>query len=267
MKDPARDRSEALDEHEPEPRGRLKEVSFYLSMVALIFSVPIAFVNVLSQLKGSEIEVIGPDRLLLYKKTEQNKEILSIAVPLLFLNQSPEHTDLLLSASLRPLPGEPEFPKSALIISAQENWSLDESVCRSRQCLDLHDLQLVEDQVPVLELPPGSSRHRYVSFKLRDTVDCKAKHPNCARYRDMTAALKQLEGKRLQIELKLTFFSDGERTISCTGRIAPERKNIDRPVVQPAGSAAPPMRDGKPKVYGWSTMACLDRSISGEPLL
>jgi hypothetical protein len=215
-------------------------------LAAFQLSVVIALISAFYAARGPEIVVQAPEQVLLYRDGEKDNAVLVIAARVVLINSASEHGEVLVSGTILPQRGGPEFKLGGIIrpVFTAAARAADECEVGSR-CFELKGLSVAERIDDIVHLPGGSARADYLSFPLT-TWNCAGRREECQRYSDFQAALSTLADRQFQPRLVLEFHGDGGRTITCeTGQI--DRKYLN--------------------TIGWQTLACDRKHVSPAPLL
>jgi hypothetical protein len=228
--------SEITVESKLEKKASLRS-KITLSLAAFIMSMTITIINAYSSLRGSDIVVDG----------NGINSVLSFATRFDMINASADHGDVLLEASLRVGTKGPVFAHSAAVKpvftgrskEAAGNCALD------MRCIALTGLLIVEQPDAMIDLGGGAARTISLAFPAA-AWNCKGPAEQCARYGSFEKAITAIGAQPLDLNFIINFNSDGHRRIICRGK-TPNADYLGK--------------------FGWISLACDQRSISGGPLI
>jgi hypothetical protein len=238
--------SEITVESKLEKKASLRS-KITLSLAAFIMSMTITIINAYSSLRGSDIVVVPPKQVILYRDGNGINSVLSFATRFDMINASADHGDVLLEASLRVGTKGPVFAHSAAVKpvftgrskEAAGNCALD------MRCIALTGLLIVEQPDAMIDLGGGAARTISLSFPAA-AWNCKGTAEQCARYGSFEKAITAIGAQPLDLNFIINFNSDGHRRIICRGK-TPNADYLGK--------------------FGWISLACDQRSISGGPLI
>ena len=98
----------------PEPKPWYRRFSLALS--AFIMSVTITLINAFYSVRGSEIVLLEPEQVILYRDGEGDQAVLAFAMQLPMINAAGgQHGDVMLKADLQPGSDSPRFRYQAVV--------------------------------------------------------------------------------------------------------------------------------------------------------
>lgn len=219
-----------------------------IALSAFLMSVTVAVLNVYDAMRGSDIVVLPPETIIVYRDGEGARAVMNFSVPLSMINAADSSRgDVLLNAAITPGRGAPSFRWQSTVNAVFADVSDAKSRCPiDRRCVILPGLVVIDEPTAIADLPGGQARARTYSFPIAQW-NCSGSAQLCARFGEFGSALSAIDnGKPVDFALSLRFHGDGERKILC--RI-----------------------DGIDAKYlaqiGWASAACRKASVGGGPWL
>ena len=175
----------------------------------------------LNALQGSKIVVLSPEQVLFYRDVGARSSVLLVAMPVRMINAAgQDYGDVVVSATAHlggPDARNPaEFEYQAIVEPVfTANAAEQARACGvGVNCVATDKLLVAERPKRLLDVPGGSSRSEFLSFRLQSHL-CSGS-PSCARYSDYRSVMQLLQNaQRLQITVKLRLNSDGEHSMVC----------------------------------------------------
>ena len=231
----------------PEPERKPWHRRLNLAISAFIMSVTITLINAFYSVRGSEVIVLEPEQVILYRDGEGEYAVLGLAIGLPMINAGGGHQgDVLLKADIQPGNAAPRFRYMAVVTPVFTDVpNAAERCALGQRCVPLPGLLIMETPNEVVDIPGGSARSRAFSF-VASTGTCARPHARCAAYGNFDQAIRQLGTAPIQFTVRLEFYGDGDRTIECRTDAADLRY----------------LRE-----IGWVGLACRAASVRGAPLL
>jgi hypothetical protein len=196
-----------------------QKLSIYLSLAALIISVPAALLNVGLALRGPEISILHPEPVMIYRDPgRETLAALAIAVPITMVNTATGHSDVLLAAELELGPDGPTIGYHGAIEAtvADDPAKAANGCAPNVRCIPLARLLVQErsDGDEVISLPGGEPRTRFFAFRLV-RPRCRGNARDCDALANFDTALAHL--RRFEtVRVRLRFLSDGEHSVACS---------------------------------------------------
>ena len=187
-----------------------------LSLSAFIMSLTVTLIGAYHSLKGAEIVVLPPKQAILYRDGEGSSSVLSIMLPLDFINIADGYGDVLVAASVQTGTSAPVFAYQATAHAVFTDKS-DEAKTRcdvSVRCIALPGLLITERSDALTDLPSGAARSTAFTFPLTPW-NCTGSPDTCNRYATFDGAFETMRSSPLRITVTLSFHSDGRREIVC----------------------------------------------------
>lgn len=215
-----------------------------ISLSAFVMSLAMTAISAYSGLRGSDLVVVPPKQILLFRDGEGANSILSVAARFDIINASADYGDVLLEASTRLGQSGPVFAFSAPIKATFTSRSREaaEGCAIDSRCIPLAGLLVVEQPDTMIDFGGGASRTVTLSFPATGW-NCTSSKEQCAAYDSFEKALAAIGKQPLDLEFALKFNSDGERKIFC-------------------GSDKPDL--GYLAQAGWISLACKEREVKGR---
>jgi hypothetical protein len=213
-----------------------------IAVAAFILSLFVAIVNFADDVKGSQVALVPPDRIVFYEAGEDGNTTLAVAVKISLISRSPGYGDTLRQISLQPLDTGPRFNLSSLVrmvrtgrksAEESERFCVQGSICYPKTGLAISELP--ND----LAIPGGQSRENYYAFRLV----CGERAANCSGFGPSEQAIARLANKELNVTIELRFDGDGRRTITCRTKPS-DLRYLQR--------------------HGWERVFCEDPKVSGS---
>ncbi len=217
-----------------------------LAISAFTMSLTITLISAFTALKGSEIVVLPPDQVLLYRDGEGEAAVLTMAMRLDMINAASAHGDVLLDATIQPGTDGPAFRYQSLVRPVFTDTSTGERTCAfGSRCIELPGLYLIETVDDIVAMPGGSARSTFLSFPAAEW-NCKGTPEQCRSYASFNQAVAAIRSDPIEVTVRVKFHEDGGRDVVCRGAAA----NTDYL-----------------KLAGWIAAPCAETDISGEPFL
>ncbi len=246
----AEEPSAAREGNEAKPRrkeGWWKRYRPSLALSAFVMSLTVTLINAYYSVRGSDIVVLPPEQVLLYRDGEGVNAVLAIAMQLNMINSaSGDYGDVMVDASIQPTAGGPEFRYSSLVrpIFADTHATSDQCAFGSR-CVSLPGLFLIESPDDLVALPGGGAKAVFLSFPAA-TWNCAGTKAQCDAFGTFDHALAAMGKKPLNAKVTVRFHSDGHRDIRCGGE---------------------PLNADYLAKAGWLAVPCTRTKINGAPVI
>lgn len=217
-----------------------------LAVSAFAMSLVITLISAFDALRGSEIVVLAPDQVLIYRDGEGEASVMSMAMRLEMINSASTHGDVLVEATLQPRQGGPKFRYQSLVrpVFADMREAPTDCALGSR-CLTLPGLYLIETFDEIVAMAGGSARATFLSFPVTEW-NCEGTPEQCRSYATFDEAATVMGAEPIDVAVTLFFHSDGRRTVRC----------------RTVGADVAYMRRA-----GWLAVPCSETQISDPPLL
>ena len=215
-----------------------------ISLSAFVMSLAMTAISAYSGLRGSDIVVVPPKQVLVFRDGEGANSILAVAARFDIINASADYGDVMLEASARIGQGGPSFAFSAPVKATFTSRSREaaEGCAIDSRCIPLAGLLVVEQPDTMIDFSGGASRTVMLAFPAAGW-NCPSAKAQCADFESFEKALTSIGKAPLQLEFSLKFNSDGDRKISC---------GADKPDVGYLAQA------------GWLSLACKQREVKGR---
>jgi hypothetical protein len=243
MAEPAKPTEPGEPPGEPKPWYR----RFSLALSAFIMSVTITLINAFYSVRGSEIVVLEPEQVILYRDGEGDQAVLAFAMQLPMINAAGgQHGDVMLKADIQPGSDAPRFRYQAIVTPVFTNIPNAADRCDlGARCIAVPGLLVIERANEIVDIPGGAARSRYFSF-VAASENCRNPVPACQAYGDFNRAVAQLGTRPMKIVVRVEFYGDGERTIECDTE---------------------PVHADYLRQIGWVGLACQRAAVSGDRFL
>lgn len=251
---PAPDGERAQLRREREHLRRLRINEAGVALAALLVSVTVIGVNAYNHRRGSQIVVLQPEQVVLYRTTGGSDSNLWLAVQTQMVNTAREYGDVVVRASAvvhrEDLP-EGRFAYSNVvepIMSPQVDKAL-QNCPQGARCLPATGFYVIERPKRLLDIPGGSSRTEYLAFQL-ESFNCKPTGAYCSNFANYAGAMKALRrGGSLEVSVDLQLQFDGTKTLRCVLPDDPGRRTVILDYLDEKGWAQPecvePETDGE----------------------
>lgn len=179
-----------------------------IALSAFLMSLTVALINAAYAIRGAEIVVLKPDRLLVYRDATETGAVLVVALPTSMINAADSgHGDVLLDGTLTFGDG-PMFAMQSVVTPVFSNDAGAAERCPvDTRCTRLPGLLVLEKMDTVADLPGGQARSRTLAFPLA-RWNCSGGAQDCARF-DSEARAIAAGPKAMAVTVKLTFYDDG----------------------------------------------------------
>ena len=192
-----------------------------VALAALFVSLAVFMINGAMFLRGSEIAVLEPEAVLLYRSSGPSGSTLKIAVPARMINAAAgDYGDVVVDASVAigPRRGERGRFRHTELVEPARTEDVEQAVANCPQgarCVPNTGHYVIERQPKLLDVPGGSSRSEYLAFSIED-YNCKGDPAFCNTFDGFDSAVSHLRAQpHPVIRLRLDFHFDGKRTIRC----------------------------------------------------
>jgi hypothetical protein len=216
-----------------------------IDLATFVLAISLALVNAFYAFRGSVMVVQPPEQVVLYRDGEGDDAVLILAMRLAMINATdPTNGDVVMKAQISPTRGGPSFAFAATVKPVFTNDEDAASKCDiGARCIPLDGLLAIEREDEILDIPGGTVRAPYLAYPIVEW-NCEGTAAVCADYADFNSAVTKIAQLPGMFTVKVTFYSDGERTLKCEGRA------IDLAYI---------------KSRGWMTVNCDRASVTGEP--
>lgn len=235
MNEKAERQSEA--EFRAEARTGLRQVRWELTLegivalVALVISVASLTVGWWISRGPPVIAALPADEGLIYRDGTDFGAVLALALHVKLINtSSADHGDIVKSAVVSiEAPGtrQVSFPVQSLVEPHIEDdpQKVKERCAVGERCLPLAGMVIVDLGERLMSLPGGAARSDFMSFALA-MPECRG--GDCYKFRDFESVLKILNGKKLSLNLRLTFNRARAINIRCTPSATVDEARVER---------------------------------------
>lgn len=246
---PRRLKPPPLLQAKPRRRPRVTEVT--VAMAALLLSGSAFLINAGLYLRGSEIAVLQPDHVFLYRDSGPYGSELWMAAPAAIINAArPDYGDVVTQASVavsssKAPPGRFRYGAVVEPVASTQVDRGVESCALGARCIPATGFYAVERPARLLDVPGGSSRFEYLAFQISD-ANCDGAPAYCATFNGFDAAVRTLRAQpALVFGVRLRFHFDGNKILECR---------------LPAGAAYVKAVFDYLETKGWASVACAPAS-------
>lgn len=217
-----------------------------ISVSAFVMSLTMTGISAYYALRGSDLVVIAPKQVILFRDGEGAGSVLSIATRFDVINASADYGDVLLDASVRIGKDGPSFAYSAPVKATFTSRAAEAAngCAIDSRCIPLTGLLVVEQPDEMIDLAGGAARTLTLSFPAAGW-NCSSSPNKCAGYETFDKALATMGDRPIDLDFTIKFNSDGTRRILC-GASSPDKSYL--------GQA------------GWISLPCKSRKVDGGPL-
>ncbi|TAD78339.1 MAG: hypothetical protein EAY70_07115, partial [Sphingomonadales bacterium] len=179
----------------------------------------LAMVSAFDTVRGPVVVVQPPQQLVLYRDGEGDNAVLIVAMRLAMINAtSANHGDVVMNASISPLKGGPSFGFAATVKPVFTDDESAASKCDlGARCVPLDGLLVIEREDEIIDIPGGTVRGPYLAYPVADW-NCTGDAKVCGEFLDFNSAVAKIAQSSSDFTVKVTFYSDGERSLNCKGR-------------------------------------------------
>lgn len=210
-----------------------------------VLALALAMVSAFSALRGPVMVVQPAEQVVLYRDGEGDNAVLTLAMRLAMINATDaSNGDVVMKAQISPATGAPSFGHVATVkpVFTNDEDAADKCDIGAR-CILLDGLLAIEREDEILDIPGGSVRAAYLAYPIVDW-NCEGDKAACGQYVDFKSAVEKLSRSASDFTVKVSFYGDGERTLTCKGR------QIDAAYLESRG---------------WMTVSCDSATVTGEP--
>lgn len=210
-----------------------------------VLALGLALASAFTAFRGPVMVVQPAQQVVLYRDGEGENAVLTMAMRLAMINATDaSNGDVVMQARITPTAGGPSFGFAATVKPVFTNDEDAASKCDiGARCIALDGLLAIEREDEILDIPGGSVRAAYLAYPIVDW-NCEGNKQACAEYVDFNGVVEKIARSASDFSVKVTFFGDGERTLTCKGRA------IDAAYL---------------KSRGWMTVSCDKAAVTGEP--
>lgn len=210
-----------------------------------VLALALALINAFYAFRGPVMVVQPPQQVVLYRDGEGENAVLTLAMRLAMINATDaSNGDVVMQARITPTRGAPSFGFAATVKPVFTNDKDAASKCDiGARCIALEGLLAIEREDEILDIPGGSVRAAYLAYPIVDW-NCEGDKQACAEYVDFNGVVEKLARSASDFSVKVTFYGDGERTLTCKGR------GIDAAYLESRG---------------WMTVSCDKAEVTGAP--
>lgn len=176
---------------------------------ALLLSVVTAFVQIVIALRGPMISALPPAEGFFYWDGNDNGAILSVALRTTLLNSSPDKGDILEEASLSVSPNGTntiEIPFQSIVEANLSSQITPDSCGEGVRCWTTETHRIRDFGDKLVEVEAGKAVLDYLGFGFMAN-HCAGSRSNCMQYADFARAIRSLDGKAVQLTMRLQFHS------------------------------------------------------------
>lgn len=218
-----------------------------VDLATFVLALALALANAFYAFRGPVMVVQPPQQVVLYRDGEGENAVLTVAMRLAMINATDaSNGDVVMQARVTPATGSPSFGFAATVKPVFTNDKDAASKCDiGARCVALEGLLAIEREDEILDIPGGSVRSAYLAYPIVDW-NCEGAKGDCAQFVDFNSAVEKLARTSSEFTVKVSFYGDGERTLTCKGR------GIDAAYLESRG---------------WMTVSCDSAAVTGEPFL
>jgi len=214
------------EEREHRRRRRITEAG--VALAALFVSLSVFMINGLLYLRGSQVAVLPPESVTLYRDTGPNGSALWVAMQAQMINAAAaDYGDVAVSADVAFGPRRQERGRFAYAALVEPTMTNDvekavENCPQGARCIANTGFNVIERPRKLLDVPGGTSRSEYLAF-LIEGHQCKGEPAYCHAFGGFEDAVEHLRSlQQPVIRLNLEFYFDGKRSVAC--RLSPDPK-------------------------------------------
>ncbi|HYI64118.1 MAG TPA: hypothetical protein VEW71_04460 [Allosphingosinicella sp.] len=182
---------------------------------AFLLSLVIAFVGFGNAILGSQIDILPPDRIYLYREGEGKSSVVSLAVRLRMVNRSLNYNDVITRSTLYVCCQIAAFENTGIVrLVFSDNRDSTALCVAGTRCIARSNLAITDLPEDMIQIPAGSASSHVYSFRLI----CAAPGRDCSRYGVSQQTIRWLGDGPLDIVIALRLNQDGERLVRCRTR-------------------------------------------------
>ena len=217
----AEERRERLKEERSHRRHR-RVTEAGVALAALFVSLAVFMVNGAVYLRGSEIAVLPPEQIWLYREEGPGGATLWVAVPALMINAArADYGDVVVHAHAA-LGRREQLRQARFAYNALTEPTLTPQVAKSvencpqgARCLPATGMYVIERPKRLLDVPGGASRSEQLAFQI-EPINCEGDRTECARFSGYEASVQYLRAQpRPVISVEFQFHFDGRKRVEC----------------------------------------------------
>lgn len=213
-----------------------------LSLCAFVMSLAMTAISAYHGLRGSDIVIVAPKQVILFRDGEGAASILSVAARFDMVNAAADYGDVVLETNVRFGKGGPSFAYAApvkSVFTGQAKEAAQDCGIDAR-CIALTGLLVVEQPDEIIDLAGGGARTITLNFPVAEW-NCGPGSKDCTTLAGFDKAVATMGNKPLELEFEVKLNSDGRRRIRCT---------------------TPPVDSRYLAQAGWISLACEKRSVA-----
>lgn len=212
------ERAQYRRERERLRRLRINEAG--VALAALALSATALGINFFNYSRGSEVVVLQPEDILLYRQGTAEEGVLTFAVQAAMVNASRDYGDVVVAAqaSLLPQAGSVIFAYQNVIepVRSDDVKAAVADCPDGVRCIAETGFYIMERPKTLLDVPGGGSRTTFLAFPL-ETWNCRGTEEACTEFQTYAGAMGALRtAETVTFEVVLRYQFDGEHTLRCT---------------------------------------------------
>ena len=237
------------DDDPPGSPEQLNREAWYrritIGAAGFFLAVMLAVINAFYSLRGPVIVVQPPEQIVLYRDGDGDAAVLTMAMRIAMINATDsQHGDVLMDASIQPIKGGPAFEYASTVqpvFTSDPKASTDCEI--GTRCVALNGFLAIERIDEIIDIPGAAVRAPYLAYPIA-SWNCKGPVKQCDAFADFDSAVEMIAKGPSHFTVKITYYSDGDREMTCKGRA------IDAAYI---------------RSRGWMSMSCKEANVTGAP--
>lgn len=216
-----------------------------IGAAGFFLAVMLAFINAFYSLRGPVIVVQPPEQIVLYRDGDGEEAVLTLAMRLAMINATDsQHGDVLMDASISPVKNGPAFAFASTVLPVFTSDPKAGEDCEiGTRCISHNGLLAIERGDEIIDIPGAAVKAPYLAYPIA-SWNCEGDAKQCEAFADFDSAVDLIAKGPSHFTVKVRYYSDGERNVTCQGRA------VDAAYI---------------RSRGWMTISCKQASVEGAP--
>jgi len=203
-----------------------------VAIAAFVLSLTVSVISAWYAIRGSEVVLLAPDRVIIYRDEINGDAAARVAVPMSLINTaSADHGDVVVQVD-GSFPADTKGGLASFEFGSTVQPVFTEFADKAAQgceigarCIALPRLLIVDRDARLIDVPGGAARSQYVAFTLSQW-NCTGAKAICDRFSSFEQVAEQISGRELDITLTIQLYSDGKKQARCKTRRAIDREYL-----------------------------------------
>jgi hypothetical protein len=208
-------------------------------------AVMLSVINTFYSIRGAVIVVQPPEQVVLYRDGDGDKAVLTLAMRVAMINATDsQHGDVLMEAAISPMKNGPKFAYAATVqpVFTSDPRAGDDCEIGAR-CIAHNGFLAIERTDQIIDIPGAAVKAPYFAYPIA-SWNCDGDAAACDKFANFDTAVTALAKAPSDFTVRVEYYSDGDRTLTCRGRAIDVNYLRSR---------------------GWMTISCKEASVEGAP--